>query len=233
MEANQAYFRPEDNFMAIELFVQTNTTISVLGPMPEPPMEPVNYQTIDIENAGSVLGPVIITGYVKLAFASVVSNNSTYGSTVITDAQRYILNVFVTSYDETRSPPLGSHVSVQGHLRRTDTQIILQVATMTQINIVDDIVLSEEQMRVGFRAPPRGRIPVQNGNAVPVAAAVRRGINEVDGETNADEVALRPAQRLRLDGVEGQHNDDVPPIVSQEQANVVGPDAEGGHGRGL
>lgn len=186
-QANQQYMRPEDNFMSIELFVQPHTVITILGPMPQEPQQPVNYQPIQIQDAGRVVGPVVLTGYVRLTFASVVTNNSTYGSGVVTDAVRYKLNVFITSFDELQAPMYGSHISIQGHLRRTETQqIILQVAIMAQIQVVDNEVLSAEDMRAGFRVPERLRILPENDNLAP-AGPVRRPIGEV--EDGQDEVA--------------------------------------------
>lgn len=202
--------------MSIELFVQPHTVITILGPMPEAPQQPINYREITIEGAGRVIGPVLLTGFVKLPFERIVTNNSTYGSAVITDAVRYKLNVFVTSFDETQGPPLGSHISVRGHMRRSDAQqLILQVTTMAQIHVVDDEVRTEEQMRAGFRIPQRARLAGENVNAAP-AAPVRRAIADVDTEEGGID---RPVQRPRL-----ELNDiaSIPPAQPENEIQEVG-----------
>ncbi|XP_015122416.1 uncharacterized protein LOC107045670 [Diachasma alloeum] len=216
--ANPLYRRAEDNLMSIEIFIQAHRTVSILGPMPQLTPDPIEYVTINWDQIGEVTGPVTLTGYIKLEFASVITNNSTYGSGILTDAVKYRLPVYVTSFEANGNPALGSHVTIRGTLRRNDNQsIVLQIPDMAHIHIKDDILMTEVQMRQGFRVSGRNRAATTpNENTPPI----RRSISEVEDPTNESDTISRPTQRPRLDGEGNSSVDDQ--STTTRIPNVIG-----------
>ncbi|XP_015115554.1 uncharacterized protein LOC107040123 [Diachasma alloeum] len=226
-ESNPLYRIAEDNLLPIELFVQPQTTVSILGPMPEEVPRPLNYTPITFNEVGQATGTVSLTGFIKLPIERVITNNATYGNGILTDAQRFRISVYVTSFEVNTSPPLGSHVTVNGVIRRNGNQaVVLQVANMDQITLVDDTVLTEDQMRAGYRLA--GRVgPAPDINPIPNVPAERRPLEVPDAATVEETNSNRQIQRRRLDP------DEVQASTSENQAEVVTERTPAEDGRGV
>lgn len=178
--ANAAYADPTEDLMPIEVSIQRNSTVTILGCYEDTPaIQRVVYQEVALQDVGRVEGAVRLTVYMRVAIEEQRYGNASYGSGAITDGF-YRLRVNVTAFNPAQSPPVGAHVIVEGELRRDNfNAVLLQVSDMNAIRVMDDIIMDPVHLRNGFRVPPNREaledaavVPIRRVDAPPVQLPV-------------------------------------------------------------
>lgn len=143
--------------MDIEISIQAQTKIEILGPMPKEEEPERVYAPISLEQTYTSIGQnVCVDAYIRTKIENVVYNNYSYGSGAITDLH-YRLPVNVTTFSENGNPGKGSYVRVNGEVRESKLgTILLQVESMDQIKILDDEAKTDAEMKLGFRPIKKG-----------------------------------------------------------------------------
>ncbi|XP_015125565.1 uncharacterized protein LOC107047319 [Diachasma alloeum] len=124
------------NLMKIEISVQRNSTVTLHGPYVHPDNALIpNIPEILLANVGQYSGEGVIriVGFIETALEQQIFGNAAYGSGAITDGHyRLVINIGVFNLHNV--PGLGSHIVVQGTLRRNAYQtLLLQVPDMSNI----------------------------------------------------------------------------------------------------
>lgn len=195
--SNPQYINPAEDLMNIELSVQRHTTVNIRGPYDEQvQVVRPNHQTVALRDVGRAEGLVRVEGFIRMRIEQQFVNNAGIGSGALPDGE-YRLRVNVSLFEAQQSPPIGTHVAIEGELRRTNQNVqFLQVTDMASIYTLDDQVLDDAALRNGFRIPPsaenivHGRLDAPQ-NRIP---AVVRPMNPA--RAHLDEHRLRPANAV-------------------------------------
>ncbi|KAF7996076.1 hypothetical protein HCN44_009912 [Aphidius gifuensis] len=153
MRANPQFFDASLNLMEIELFVQDNTRVDLLGTIPAAPVAERPLPLYELRDIGNITGPVRLTAFIRYPIERQVVGNYSYGSGAITDG---VYHSCINVAGPHKAIPAGTHVVVSGELRRNNYDtLILQVTDTSQITIADDQMMDARLLRASFRVIPR------------------------------------------------------------------------------
>ncbi|XP_011312740.1 uncharacterized protein [Fopius arisanus] len=201
--------------MLIEIAIQKTTVVTILGPFDPPPVviEP-QYQAVQLADVERVQGHVRLDVYIKVKIEQQRAGNGVYGSGAITDGY-YRIPVNVSAFDVNFSPEVGTHVLIQGELRRNQYgKPLIQIQDMAGIQVVGDRIMPPEELQNGFRVPPVEASVINNAPMAVPAAANRAKVGQ-----HADAAPVPIAEAPVLEKVAG-------PIVPEPEDVINSPPIE-------
>ncbi|CAG9769664.1 unnamed protein product [Ceutorhynchus assimilis] len=156
---NMTFFKKEENVVPIEVCCWRNTTIKILGRYEElGTIEPQSTINTCIKNCAKEIGKIIrLQEYIRVEFTLVPMGHSSYGNGAIVD-DVYRLRVHIVDFKDDPTLKSGVHVECVGEIKKDKNDgIFLQLENMSKIEIIDELVLSTDNLRRGI-IPPETRI---------------------------------------------------------------------------
>ncbi|KAH0549709.1 hypothetical protein KQX54_012849 [Cotesia glomerata] len=111
---------------------------------------------ISIAGIPNTFGLAVVAGYIKDEFDEVTYKNHSFSSGSITDGALKTKGQ-VRNFNKVLAGKLveGTHVEVKGQVEREKTYALsyIQCNSFNDIKVIDDQIMTQEQLRAGFRSP--------------------------------------------------------------------------------
>uniref|UniRef100_A0A1Y1KMN4 Replication protein A OB domain-containing protein n=1 Tax=Photinus pyralis TaxID=7054 RepID=A0A1Y1KMN4_PHOPY len=158
LPCHPTYYRKENDLLPFEISFTKNTTLIILGTYGTNTSSENEYTFTTIKDCTNVKGTIKLEAYIKVPFEKVTTNYSSFGSGAIVE-DIYKLRIHINNFEANPQLLKGTHILVTGEIKKDKyDSIYLHINKMTDIEVMDEKMLSANDLKKGIHTPGKKRL---------------------------------------------------------------------------